>query len=185
MKLLQKAPRQLDTGVLVEALYKILKPPKRYRSFSSDMKGNEPNWNREPAEPNRQLGAEVAQNGFAQIVDGSRFFTSRASWVRGTHKGAYTESLFKGLHFLQFRGPQTTLPCSSGPLPRAAPVGVPFSQAAGPKLRSLEPEACEKGAPTRAAGEGPPHAGEYTIREFWGLKLAKKVLRRVQLGGVK
>ena len=55
------------------------------------MKDNEPNWNREPepipqerlepqcrfrnrepAEPNRQLGAEVAQNGFAQIVDGSR-----------------------------------------------------------------------------------------------------------------
>ena len=43
--------------------------------------------NREPAEPHRQLGAEVAQNGFAQIVDGSRFFTSRASWVRGPHKG--------------------------------------------------------------------------------------------------
>ena len=50
----------------------------------------------EPLEPNRQLGAEVAQNGFAQIVDGSRFFTSRACWVRGTHKGAYIESLFKG-----------------------------------------------------------------------------------------
>ena len=31
-------------------------------------------------------------------------------------------------------GPQPTLPCSSGPLPRAGRVGVPFSQASSPKL---------------------------------------------------
>ena len=129
----------------------------------------------------------MAQNGFAQIVEGSRFFTSRASWVRGSHKGLFIESRFKGfllregLRFLQFRTPKLLFHVAQGPSPEQHAwqypfrklQAPPFSQAPGPKFpncvagtlfASSRPENPNCALPRTRRAPSQQHAWEYPFR---------------------